>query len=236
MPRVRCVLGLVPRLRDAHICRENLFPDRQRPRHPSASIPTGRALVGYPAHAAPRASRRRARKSGLPDLRLLRCPISGKPEIGCLPGRGGCASLPALRGSSARGRESGREGMRATAGRGSSPATHGAPAAFDAGGSLFFIVIRDGHASKMPALLRFGEGRIVFLLLSAMAAAPRHYLQWPRPPRRCHNARVHHARGRAAGVRPRAWRSRASRAFPLAASRPTMAASRAGIFIWRTVA
>src|SRR5262249_18347222 len=28
-------------------------------------------------------SRPRARKSGLPDLRLLKRPISGKPEIGC---------------------------------------------------------------------------------------------------------------------------------------------------------
>jgi hypothetical protein len=30
--------------------------------------------------------------------------------------------------------------------------------------ALFFIVTRDGRASKMSALLRFGDGRIVFLL------------------------------------------------------------------------
>jgi acyl-CoA dehydrogenase len=35
--------------------------------------------------------------------------------------------------------------------------------------ALFFVVIRDGCASKMPALPRFGGGRVVFSLLSAMA-------------------------------------------------------------------
>jgi hypothetical protein len=36
---------------------------------------------------------------------------------------------------------------------------------------LFFIVIRDGRTAKMPAFLHSTTGRIVFLLLSAMALA-----------------------------------------------------------------